>query len=311
MKSDDPWFDDPKRGGGGGFAFPGDKPHVDRWWESHPHKVADAEQLGVDPKPRRGTSPWFFLAAAGFIIFELTSDPALTVVVGCVKFGWDELATARWLRRNDPDRRRGRIVGRFYTAWSLWKISMVAAAMMFLIVAIFGVLSKKAGIGPGLGQPPPGFSTAISVAILGFVASALTSIVAVLSAWRNGTRVWLGHEARAARREGVWPPSWMTLSRSRGNRVPMIILSALITITTALGMFLLLAPLGGPGKRIGATGGAVVLAMMFVLPVFLLVAREFFAKRIAAKTPWECWPDGTDADSTTASPRGVGPASPA
>src|SRR5205823_1721793 len=44
----------------------------------------------------------------GWALYELTTQPALGAVAVCLKFGWEDFRTARWLRRRDPNRRRGR-----------------------------------------------------------------------------------------------------------------------------------------------------------------------------------------------------------
>jgi hypothetical protein len=100
--------------------------------------VDDQHRVDEIATRRRHHFGWIGLGIVTFIVFELTADPALTVALGCLKFGWDELATARWLRKNDPDRRRGRIASRFYAAWALWRVSGVAVAMMMVAIFVLG-----------------------------------------------------------------------------------------------------------------------------------------------------------------------------
>ena len=50
---------------------------------------------------------WFILISTGWVLFELTANPALSAVVACLKFGWNDSLTARWMRRTDPNRARG------------------------------------------------------------------------------------------------------------------------------------------------------------------------------------------------------------
>ena len=84
---------------------------------------------------------WVLLPGIALLIFELTADPALAVVVAGLKFGWDDLLTAGWLRRSDPVRTRGRAYSWFLASWGFLRIG----ALMFvcLIIRIAASLSLK------------------------------------------------------------------------------------------------------------------------------------------------------------------------
>ena len=77
--------------------------------------------IGPD-EPDRRSGRWLHLSAwvVALVVFEVTADPSLVVVVGCSKFGWAQLRAARWLRRNDPNTRRGKACRWFYVSWGLW-----------------------------------------------------------------------------------------------------------------------------------------------------------------------------------------------
>ena len=64
------------------------------------------------------------LLALGWLIFEATSQPALAVVVVCVKFGWNDLLTAYWLRVRDPEPGRGRACFWLYLTGAFWKMGV-------------------------------------------------------------------------------------------------------------------------------------------------------------------------------------------
>ena len=67
---------------------------------------------------------WALLLIVAWLVFELTAQPALAVAAVCVKFGWEDFRTARWLRRSDPDRLRGRACFWLYVASGLWKTAI-------------------------------------------------------------------------------------------------------------------------------------------------------------------------------------------
>jgi hypothetical protein len=251
---------------------------------------ADANE-GNGSRPRRPSLVWLGLGIVAVIIFELTAQPWVVVVIGCLKFGWDEQATARWLKRRDPNPIRGRICGRFYAAWALWKVSMVAMAMMFTLAIVSGQIDAAQGKPRQVqgNAPPPVFMSAFCVSILGFVLSAAMSTVAVFSAWRRGVRVWLGPEAKLARRADVWPPNKISLpSWRRKNRAGAVVLSALITILTLVAIFILTCGLSLPRTPLVFWMISVVVGL--VLPVALLWSREFLLRRVAAQSIWQCWP---------------------
>src|SRR5947209_18895965 len=73
--------------------------------ENLEHPTADEERPG---RGWHGPFTWTGLLAVGWVLYELTAQPAVGAVAVCLKFGWEDFRTALWLRRRDPDRRRGR-----------------------------------------------------------------------------------------------------------------------------------------------------------------------------------------------------------
>src|SRR3954454_11024639 len=87
-----------------------------------------------DPPPRRRPSLVLpALLALGFVVYELTAQPGLGAAIACTKFGWDDFLTARWLRRRDPDRRRGRAEFWLFVAAGLWKTAVTGVVVMFAV----------------------------------------------------------------------------------------------------------------------------------------------------------------------------------
>ena len=80
----------------------------------------------------------------GFVVFELTADPILGLVVACLKFGASDAVTAAWVVRHDPIKTRGRACLWFLIARALAKIALAALAAgfgcIFGVAILFGIL---------------------------------------------------------------------------------------------------------------------------------------------------------------------------
>ena len=86
------------------------------------------------------------LLVIGWVLYELTAQPALGVAAVCIKFGWDDFRTAWWLRRRDPDWRRARACFWLYLASGLWKLAISASLMIFayIFLKFMGALGPRA-----------------------------------------------------------------------------------------------------------------------------------------------------------------------
>src|SRR5215475_3477379 len=96
---------------------------------------ASAERA-AEPPPRgwRLSVSWYALLLLGWLLYEATSQPELAAAVTCAKFGWSDWRAAWWLRRVDPDWRRGRTCFWFYLAYGLWKVAVMASVVMFVLL---------------------------------------------------------------------------------------------------------------------------------------------------------------------------------
>jgi hypothetical protein len=217
---------------------------------------------------------WLLVVGLGFLVFELTADPALGMLLGCLKFGWDELRLSRRMRRLDPNRTRGRVCARFYQAYALWKVSLVALGAMFVVIMIHAALvdNLQPRGRPRPDGPPREFVTAALIWMGGFAIAGGASLLAVVSAWRNKVRVWVGKDR---------------------NRLKPVLLSVILFWGTPLLLALaipLLSLFGPPNLNIAGPLGFMVL-MMVLYPVGVLVTLDRLDSRIGARSPAECWPE--------------------
>ncbi len=232
------------------------------------------------PAPRRWRWPftWLGLLALCFLLYELTHQPALGSVAVCLKFGWEDFSTARWLLRRDPDRGRGRCCSWLYFAWGMWKTALVAFVMS---VAFAAVAPRNVA---GGGDALMAFALTFLTTLVGLTVSALATALAVALAWRGGRRLWLDRAVHDARCADDWPPSWWCEGRT--NRLGQLLITA-IGLSVVLAVLVMLFVLG--------RGGGVVAVAMFALslaaPLFIVLLRESIASRVAARTPYDCWGD--------------------
>lgn len=229
---------------------------------------------------------WSALVGVALVVYEMTTQTGLAAAVGCSKFGWNDFLTARWLRRNDPDPRRGRALAWSHRAFGLWKITAAAFAAIMLIVAIDEFL--LAHFRPPAPVPPEPSDTFKGIAITvagGLYLSLVATHIAFWSAWLTGRKIWLSLGTHRARRENEWLPA-----PSGGNWAGAVL--ELSGIVTLLGTFL------------GSIGLAILLvqkpdAYLWPVSMFLLAVGHYafgattgkrMVQSVIAATPADCWP---------------------
>jgi hypothetical protein len=237
-----------------------------------------------DPDRAEGWRPrltWTALFLLGLLLYELTSQPGLAAAVTCIKFGWSDFQVARWLRRVDPDRGRGRVCFWFYLAFGLWKVAILATVMMITLLFVASLLH------PGrrrLGGPVllPVLAGTFIAAGIGFGLSFWATYVALWSALKHRVKVWLGFAPHRARKERFWPPC-----HGRTNAAPFVTVTTLIlTLWAFLLALLLLVTVAG---RFQIVFLVLLLAGVFLaFPGFVFVFR-LLDRCVFAQSPHECW----------------------
>jgi len=236
------------------------------------------------------------LIAVGLVVYELTAQPGLGAAIACTKFGWDDFLTARWLRRRDSNRRRGRAEFWLYVAAGLWKTAVTAVVVMFAVAILMPFLP---GAAPGNRPMAASFLAALWTAFIGFGLSTLATAYTFASALRHRTRLWIDSRVHRDRREDRWPP---TSTPDRRNRAGAVLFTALfLGMLVALGLFYVVlstALRGLAGPRLDGAHVAETLTNLFscgaflLIPVLILVFRDIIAQLALARTPEECWGSG-------------------
>ena len=250
----------------------------------------DSDGSETPPKQRGSflTLPVIFVV--GWIIYEVTHNPAMAAMAMCLKFGWEDFRTARWLWRTDPDRNRGRACYWLYLASGLWQTAVIGVAMVLLTVALDQVIQVQQQGAAAIGDLFSLLRGAFIAILFGFVFSSMSTYIALLSARRYGVHPWLNGSVHIARRQGHWPPLY-----GHRNRVMVLVVSTVIVTFLVLVPAILivgsviLQPIV-PGKILeGFLGIILLFSYVILMPasiVLLVILRRhaFFAQH-----PADCW----------------------
>ena len=230
----------------------------------------------------RSNTVWFLVVAIGFLLFELTAQPALVAVAVCSKFGIADFLNGWWLRRTDPIRARGKSC--FWFCWSqgLWKTTFVALIAMVMFVLFTGLLNQGGGGNGAKGAGPPDafFGMAITF-LVALILASLTTVIGVLIARIGGMLIWIDGNLTHCRRGKIFPPE-----EGATNRVGYLLAGALILpVVLFLVMTLVVA-----NRRPGAVKNAVGLLIgLLLLPATIFGGGLLLAKGVGASTFDECW----------------------
>jgi len=267
---------------------------------------ADTEyRSDLDPPPaQRGsflTLP--LLLGVGWIIYEVTHQPAIAAMAMCLKFGWEDFRTARWLYRTDPDPGRGRACFWLYLASGLWQAAMIGVAMVLLTVVLEEIIEIQQR---GNGDIQKLLAGAAFTIMFGFFFSTLATYVFLISCWRNRVRPWLNGAVHIARRKDEWPPLY-----GHRNKVLVPVISTVIITCFVLVPFFLLtlsfmmrgAAGGNLLRGLAALGSVACVFLLF--PASVIVLQNLRSRRFFADHPADCWgeeslpPHRDDDDSET------------
>lgn len=202
---------------------------------------------------------WGALLALGWLIYEVTARPVFGIAVVCLKFGWEDFRTARWLLQTDPWRGRGRTCFLLYTATGLWKATAAAFVFTGSLLAVSAMLGGRLPrvlVGLGL-------TAAIGITLL-----AIIPLLGALCARHYGVKVWIDATVHVSRRHQVWPPVATGVNTFISLLFPALLLPILATAVIAF-------PLGPWVVVASIVGEALGVWIVF--------------RKVAARRPDECW----------------------
>ncbi len=260
--------------------------------------MPSSEVFEIDPTRERDAIrtgfrwDWLLVVTAAWILFDIFTEPVLAVAIASFKFGWNDFVNGLWLRRRDPDRRRGNTHFVFYSAAAFWRITVTTFLIVVAGLVITGLIAVVHGQGPR-NNPAGWHLTGMTIFIIcvSFVLSSVTSWFAMLVAWRRRHKVWLHPGVRLDRRHKLWPPRPSGHNQlSRVITTSMIFLVVVIVTATIVSLSSMAANRGrvaGPSVWLPL----VMLGGMFVSAIVVLVVRDRSIRTMTAKSPLEAWPE--------------------
>jgi hypothetical protein len=242
---------------------------------------------GRQPASRQGRLLWPVILLLGWLLYELTAQPALAVTVVCLKFGWESFRTGWWLLRHDGQRGRAWACFFLYVSSGLWKAALTA--FVLLVGYVLG-MAATAPVKPAPGQVAVDLWHECLVAFLtgmgGILLAMLTTALAVAVAWLSREKLWLNGSIHDARRKDCWPPT-----DELGGGINRL---GLLTVPLLLATWL--AIIGGVGATLRAMNGPN--APLTILAVCLLACfpwvwinfmHGYLTRHVFAQSPTECW----------------------
>ena len=233
----------------------------------------------------REKAGWLLMLLLGFVVFELTADAKLALLVACVKFGWNDWLTARWFQKSDPIPARGLACARFYRASAVWKVGAAAVGGMF-VVSTAHVAAK------GGNQLPIEFKLVTYEACVAFGLAGLLTAVATFVAWRSGHRVWVDKAGRRWREQNLWPPGGQIRGNAAGSFLAYAITAWLAPLDVAIAV-VVLPPINpqNPAPPLDNWRFLVWCGVVFASVMFGFETLKFLIRRVVARSPFECWPE--------------------
>ncbi|MCA9258082.1 MAG: hypothetical protein KDA61_02725 [Planctomycetales bacterium] len=222
------------------------------------------------------------LLVLAWLLFEVTANATLSVLVTCLKFGWEDFRTANWLRRTDPQPVRGAACSWFYFASGVWKTAIVPILAVMLMSFFWASFFPMARPNPQVAEQ---LLSAVTVGFMAAIVLVLVVSVAVVRSISTQTRVWVHHDLHHSRRRNVWPPEFPHGPLAHQNRGRSILATAILfcTITFPVLMFRVVVRLNAPQEMVA------VLGLVFGTPIAATFAYAVLRDRLFAQRPQECW----------------------
>jgi hypothetical protein len=242
------------------------------------------------PRPWRWSIIWPALVVLGWLVYEITAQPALGVVVACTRVGWNDLITARWLLRIDANRGRGWTCFWLYVASAFWRIGLAGIVFMVAVACLADVKRGQLDLSTEI-------DSILATALGSIALTTLTVCLVIGFASRNRVKLWLNSRSmRQARKSNMWPSFAQVKGRNHAEYVVFVGLALLVYLVgpaaiVALIVFIvwLITPFLGVPPDVYLYTACFILLLEFVGSGMLIGFRKVFTERVVARTPAECW----------------------
>jgi hypothetical protein len=228
---------------------------------------------------------WFVILAITAGIYFATGDFLLGSLLPYVWVAWPSVESAFWLRSRDPVQERGKTCFWFYLSAAGWR----AAISALLTVAAFALIDKGAGIPVNMDE----LARTMIVFIVGLGVSSLLGISGTICAFRRRVRVFvIPNLKRLCRGDFDAIPKATQKRRVNVNWAIFVLMtSVFVPVLTAGLLTAMLSATARPPNAPASTAESAGLAILCLGPIAALIPYSYLATRIAASTPWNCWPD--------------------
>jgi hypothetical protein len=224
----------------------------------------------------------------GVLVYEVTNSPEVGAAMVCLKFGFDDVASGRWLRRTDPWPDRGRAYFWLYVASGLWKAAIVGN-VLYTTLAVIDQEMNGGRRNPN--AAPPMFIGAVVVSMSCFALCAAAYWKAVAVAWGPRVRFWLNDPITPVRRRDHWPPVASARNWAQSVHITAVIAGCFVAVIALGGVGYCIAELIRPGAATDFAGEIMLSAcgvLVLALPAVIWFSEKVRDRHIT-KNPDECW----------------------
>jgi hypothetical protein len=238
-------------------------------------------------------SAWPLVVLLGWLLFELTAQPALAFVALCLKLGWNDFRTAWWLRRRDPRPGRGLACLLLYASSGLWKVTLTAFLLMIILVVALAVAVEIAGPqNRPMGEVEQQLMAAALTIFLGSALALPLTGAALVVARLSRVKLWLSGRVHQARRDDCWPPPDEIPPGPNRLGILALVVVVLTWLVALGGIIALLASAFGARQNRGAAGALPFVAILGgwglgIASIYFL--QNYLERAVFARSPSECW----------------------
>jgi hypothetical protein len=230
-----------------------------------------------------GYGIWIIALGTAVAVDLVIGNAVIASILPCLHIASGSARSGFWLLRSDPMKGRARTCFWFYLAAAFW------AATAFALLGIPSLMVIEAFSG----KPPSEEQIAATMltVIASILSTAITGIVAIVLAVRNGTRVWVHPGIRDVCRGDFNRLMSFCLCYMGLNRAMFVVVLSLFFPVVIMGTGLLIWAACDDAAAVRTTVTTIVgFGILLGGPLAMIPVYAFFSSRIIAKTPSDCWP---------------------
>ena len=241
----------------------------------------------ADTRPGRFGPVLFALTLlVATLLYIATGEMILAILLPCLHGGWSTFRTGFWLLNVDPRKRRACICFAFYMAAACWKAA--AAAFTFILLAMI------TGIEPNMKD----VDANLLVLASGTVCNTIVGLIAICAALFFEIRVWV-HPRLRKQVQGDLSLAAKLEPRQSGFNCAIFVVGTALVFPPIIADVIYFAVQTIDRKVNAPVNASHLMFMLLVLfggPLAMIPCYAWLSSRIIARSPRECWPEGTVID---------------